>query len=370
MKPQDIKSPHIIEKSKKEYIPRIIAWEVTKQCKLNCKHCRASASDRDFSGELTTEEAFKVLDNIAKFANPIIILTGGEPMMRKDIYELAKYGTGLGLRMVMAPCGLLMNKENTIKLIKSGIKRISLSIDGANKESHDSFRQVDGAFDSVINAAKMAKQAGLEFQINTTVTKLNYTELDKILELSIDLGAVSYHPFLLVPTGRGKDIAQFEIDPEEYENVLTWIYEKIKVISIQLKPTCAPHYYRIFRQKEKQAGKNVTVETHGLNAMTKGCLGGQSFAFISNTGIVQICGFLDIEAGNIKNESYDFKKIWNNSDLFKQIRDIDNYNGRCGYCEYRKVCSGCRARAFASTGNYLDEEPYCVYEPKRKYKDV
>ena len=355
-----------MEKHKKIYIPRLVAWEVTKKCKLNCKHCRASASDRNFSGEFSTEECFKVLDNIASFAKPIIILTGGEPMIREDIYKIAKYGGSLGLRMVMAPCGLLMNKENTLKIKESGIKRISLSIDGANSESHDSFRQVKGAFDSVITAAKIAGETGLEFQINTTVTKLNYKELDRILSLAIELGAVSYHPFLLVPMGRGKDIAQLEIEPEQYENVLTWIYKKSKEISIQLKPTCAPHYYRILRQKENEAGIKVTPKTHGLNAMTKGCLGGQGFAFISNTGRVQICGFLEHSAGDIREESYDFKKIWNNSELFKKIRDIDNYNGKCGICEYRSFCGGCRARAFANKGNYLDSEPYCVYIPKRE----
>ncbi len=309
-----------------------------------------------------------MLDNIAASASPIIILTGGEPMAREDLFEIAGYGTGLGLRMVMAPCGILMNRETTEKIIKSGIKRISLSIDGADAKSHDAFRQEQGAFDSVINAAKMARETGLEFQINTTVTKLNYKELDSILKLAMDLGAVSYHPFLLVPTGRGKDIAALEIEPDEYEKVLTWIYYKSKEISIQLKPTCAPHYYRIFRQKEKQAGITVTPETHGMNAMTKGCLGGQAFAFISNTGSVQICGFLDTEAGDIRKESYEFMKIWNTSELFLKIRDMNTYKGRCGICEYWSFCGGCRARAYAATGDYMDEEPFCVYQPKQKLK--
>lgn len=353
------------EKPGTKYQPRLIAWEVTKRCSLNCRHCRASASDREFPGEFTTEECFKVLENVSSFVKPIMILTGGEPMARSDIFEIAEYGTGLGLRMVMAPCGLLMNRENTMKMKRSGIERISLSIDGADSKAHDYFRQVEGAFDSVINAAKIAREVGLEFQINTTITKLNYRQIGEMLQLAIDLGAVSYHPFLLVPTGRGSDLTDYEIDPGEYENLLNWIYEKSRSSTIQMKPTCAPHYYRIFRQREKEAGRKVTFETHGLSAMTKGCMGGQSFAFISNTGRVQICGFLEEQAGDIREENYNFKKIWETSELFLKMRDIDNYNGRCGICEYRRVCGGCRARSFAASGNYLDEEPYCIYQPKR-----
>ncbi|RKX79597.1 MAG: radical SAM/SPASM domain-containing protein [Spirochaetes bacterium] len=352
-----------------KHIPRLIAWEVTKRCSLNCKHCRAVAEDREFKGEFSTEECFRVLENVAGFARPIMILTGGEPMAREDIFDIAGFGTKLGLKMVMAPCGLLMNRDNTRRMKECGIKRISLSIDGADRETHDSFRGVDGAFDAVVRAARIAREAGLEFQINTTVTRHNYLQLDRILELSIELGAVSYHPFLLVPTGRGKELKDCEIEPEEYERVLSWIYERSRSLPIQMKPTCAPHYYRIFRQKEREAGRKVTVETHGMDAMSKGCLGGQGFAFISNTGRVQICGFLDVEAGDIRRENYDFRKIWETSKLFEEMRDLDRYHGRCGVCEYRMFCGGCRARAYATTGHYLDEEPYCVYQPKRKIKE-
>ncbi len=345
----------------KEYLPRLIAWEVTRSCNLKCLHCRADAHNEHYEKEFTTQECFKLIDNVASFANPIIILTGGEPMMRSDIYDIIEYGTNKGLRMVMAPCGMLVTEESSRKMLKSGIKRISLSIDGADKKSHDTFRGVRGAFDTVINAAKNAKNSGLEFQINTTITKHNYKEIDKILDLAIELGAVSFHPFLLVPTGRAKKLKNMEISPGEYEEILLWIYNKRESTPLSIKPTCAPHYHRIFRQMEKK--KESTAVSHGLESMTKGCMGGQSFAFISHRGIVQICGFLDIECGDIRKENYDFKKIWDSSPVFLNIRDIDQYNGRCGYCEYRNVCGGCRARAYAATGNYLDEEPYCVYQP-------
>ncbi len=343
--------------------PRLIAWEVTRRCPMSCRHCRASAVNRDYEGELSTQEAFRFLEGVAAFAKPIVILTGGEPMARMDIFEIAEYGSRLGLRMVMATCGLLMDRESTRRIIASGIQRISLSIDGADRETHDAFRQTEGAFDAVLKAAAVAREEGLEFQINTTVMRLNVGQVGKILELAISIGAVGYHPFLLVPTGRGKELADLAIDPQEYERVLTWIYEKSLDCPIQIKPTCAPHYYRILRQREKQAGRSVSVETHGLNAMTKGCLGGQSFAFVSHTGKVQICGFLELEAGDIRRSGFDFQRIWEHSALFASLRDPSRYEGKCGLCEYLRFCGGCRARAYAATGNYLTEEPYCVYQP-------
>lgn len=345
---------------------RLIAWEVTRSCNLNCRHCRAAAHDCRYEGELTTGECEKLLDNIASFAKPIIILTGGEPMMRDDIFHIASYGNSLGLRMVMAPCGTYLTPESCKKLLDSGIQRISLSIDGPTAETHDAFRRVDGAFAGVMKGVEAAKTAGLEFQINTTVTKLNVEELPAIFDLVIKLGAVSFHPFLLVPTGRGKDLEEYELAPEEYERVLNWIYDHRSTSSMTLKPTCAPHYYRILRQREQEAGRAVRPETHGLDAMSKGCLGGQGFAFISHVGQVQMCGFLDTPAGNIKENGLDFKSVWHDSEFFKKIRNLDGYGGRCGYCEYRKVCGGCRARAYAMSGDYLAEEPFCVYEPKTK----
>jgi heme b synthase len=306
------------------------------------------------------------MDNIAKFAKPIIILTGGEPMMREDILEISRYGTQLGFRMVMSPCGKLLTEPRCKELIDAGIQRISISLDGATAKSHDHFRRVPGAFDDAIRGIDAAKKVGLDFQINTTVTKHNIHELEEIMELAQSLGAVAFSPFLLVPTGRGKELADMEIEPAEYERVLHWLYEKKQSSSIELRPTCAPHYYRIFRQQERKHGRTVKPSTHGMDAMSKGCMGGQSFAFISHVGKVQICGFLEEECGDIRQADYDFKQIWDTSPVFMQMRDLDSYHGRCGYCEYRTVCGGCRARAFAMTGDYLDEEPYCIYEPKRK----
>lgn len=345
-------------------VPRLIAWEVTRRCRLNCVHCRAAAQDGPYAGEFTTGECFRTLENIAAFCKPIIILTGGEPMLREDIYDIARHGSDLGLRMVMAPCGELVTPESVGRMRAAGIQRISLSIDGATASGHDDFRRVPGAFDAVMHAAENARAGGLEFQVNTTVTRRNLAELPDILALAVRIGAAAYHPFLLVPTGRGRRMTGEELTPEEYERVLVWIYEQREKLSIPFKPTCAPHYYRILRQREHAKGRAVSPQTHGLDAMTKGCMGGQSFAFISHVGRVQICGFLETECGDMRAEDFNFRHIWETSPVLLQMRAIDKYHGRCGRCEYGRVCGGCRARAYAMSGDYLAEEPFCIYTPK------
>ncbi|MHB8168956.1 MAG: heme b synthase [Thermoleophilia bacterium] len=345
-------------------VPRLVAWEVTRRCNLSCRHCRAAADKGPYPGELSTEKCFQVIDEIAAAGKPIVILTGGDPMLRENIYEIARYGTEKGLKMVMSPCGTLLDEANARRLKEAGIDRISLSIDGATAATHDDFRRVPGAFDEVMRGIEAAKKAGIEFQINTTVTKVNLAELPDILRLAIEVGAVAFHPFLLVPTGRGKELADQELSPEQYEETLNWVYDQRGRLPLNFKPTCAPHYYRILRQREHAAGNKVTVETHGMDAMSKGCLGGQGFCFISYQGEVRICGFLDVKCGDLNEQS--FGDVWLNSPVFKQMRDLDGYHGRCGYCEYRRFCGGCRARAYEVTGDYLGEEPFCVYQPKAR----
>jgi heme b synthase len=304
-----------------------------------------------------------MLRGIAAFARPIVILTGGEPMLRPDIYHIAAYGTSLGLRMVMAPCGTLVTEETCARLISAGIQRISLSIDGATAASHDAFRRVAGAFDGVMAAVTSARSAGLAFQVNTTITRLNVGELPAIFDLARSLGAVSFHPFLLVPTGRGRELADLGLPPVEYERVLHWIYDRRSTAGMTVKPTCAPHYYRILRERERLAGRTVRPQTHGPDAMTKGCLGGRGFAFVSHVGTVQICGFLDLPAGSLRETGFNLQPVWENSPLFRKVRDPGAYRGRCGRCDYGVVCGGCRARAFAATGDYLADEPACTYAP-------
>jgi heme b synthase len=342
---------------------RLIAWETTRSCNLSCIHCRAAAEKGPYEGELDTKEAFEFLDTVASFSKPVIILTGGEPLMRPDIYELAAYGTKLGLRMVMATNGTLVDETSIQKMIDSGIQRMSVSIDGANATSHDNFRRMPGAFDASLKALEIAKKAGLEYQINTTITKINLDEIPAILDLTVSLGAVAHHIFLLVPTGRGKELEEQEIPPEEYERTLNWFYDQRDKVPLQLKATCAPHYYRILRQRSKAEGKKVTFETHGLDAVTRGCLGGVGFCFVSHIGEVQPCGYLEAFSGDIRKTN--FKEIWEKSEVFTRLRDFDALEGKCGICEYKRVCGGCRARAYEITGNYMAEEPYCTYQPKK-----
>ena len=341
---------------------RMIAWEVTRRCNLSCIHCRASASSECNKDELSTQECLDFLEKLSSWSKPVIILTGGEPLLREDIFTIAKFGTDLGLRMVMAPNGTLLNGDNIAKTKEAGIKRISISLDGDTAKSHDSFRQVEGAFDGALNGIRLAKEAKLEFQINTTITMHNVHLIDRILELAVKLGAVAHHIFLLVPTGRGKYISDSAISASEYERVLNWFYEQRKKTPIHLKATCAPHYYRILRQRTRAEGGTVTHETHGLDAVTKGCLGGTAFCFISHVGDVQPCGYLNIQCGNIRQTP--FKQIWTESYHFLRLRDTNSYKGKCGVCEYKSYCGGCRARAFEATGDYLAEEPLCTYQPR------
>jgi len=362
-----MKHPHAQEgntHNSKANTLRLVAWETTRRCNLARKHCRAVAEDHPYENELDTNASFKLLDQIKAVGNPIIILTGGEPLLREDIFDIAAYGTKLGLRMVMAPNGTLITHENARKMKDSGIKRISISLDGSTPETHDAFRGIKNAFEKALQGIEIAKQAGIEFQINTTITKTNLDQIPKILELAEKLGAVAHHIFLLVPTGRGKYIVDSEINAREYEETLNWFYDQSQKTSLQLKATCAPHYYRILRQRAREDGKKVSFESHGLDAVTRGCLAGTGFCFISHVGRVQTCGFLDVECGNITRQT--FKDVWENSKVFNNLREFNNLEGKCGICEFNKVCGGCRARAYEATGNYQAQEPLCSYQPKKQ----
>jgi heme b synthase len=342
---------------------RMIAWEVTRSCNLACVHCRASAKDGHYEGELNTTQCRRILDEIASFSAPVIILTGGEPLLRPDIFDIAAYGNNKGLRMVMATNGTLVTHEIARKMIDAGVRRVSISIDGLDAESHDDFRKVPGAFVAAMGGIEALKKVGLEFQINTTVTKANLGSIKGILKLAVKLGAVAHHIFLLVPTGRGKEMASQEIAPADYEGTLRWFYEESFKSPIQLKATCAPHYFRIFHQIGGPAQTATKKANSALHAMTRGCMGGSSFCFISHTGQAQPCGYLELDCGQVKEKGVE--DIWKNSPVFNKLRDLNLYGGKCGRCEFIRVCGGCRARAYEISGNFLGEEPYCVYEPKQ-----
>jgi len=346
---------------------RMIAWEVTRSCNLNCRHCRAAASLGPYPGELSSEQCLRLVDELAKLFSPVIILTGGEPLLRADIFDIAAYGTSRGLRMVMATNGTLVDKETARRLIQSGVSRVSVSIDGQDAQSHDEFRGEPGAFLGAMQGVEVLKSVGLEFQINTTITNANLSQIKEIHDLAVEIGAAAHHIFLLVPTGRGRDLAQQAITAADYEETLMWFHQKSLGCEIQLKATCAPHYFRIMRQNKQKGAETVKKKAGHFTESTRGCLGGISFCFISHVGKVQPCGYLELDCGNVLEES--FVDIWTNSAVFTNLRDYGKYGGKCGRCEFVKVCGGCRARAFEATGDYLAEEPLCLYEPRLGQKE-
>ncbi len=273
-------------------------------------------------------------------------------MQRSDIYKLIQHGRKLNLKMAMATCGYAIDDVSIDKLKKAGISILSFSIDGAGAHFHDAFRKSPGAFEAVVNAANIAHKANVPFQINTTITKRNADELIAIAELAKKLGARCFNVFILVPTGRAKQIADEILDPVEYETLLHELLRLKLESKIQVRLTCAPQFARIYRQQKQEK----------LTGPVNGCIGGRDFAFVSYRGNVQACGFLDVSAGNLIENGYDFEKIWTESELLKKLRDLSEYKGSCAVCEYSAVCRGCRARAYATSGDYLDADPICNYQ--------
>ncbi len=340
---------------------RLVALEITRTCTLACKHCRGDSLQREYPDELSFGEITRILDNLADFASPVLIITGGEPLLRPDVFDIARHAAHhLKLRTVLATCGHLLDDARAGELINAGISRISVSLDGASPEVHDRFRGVPGAFERSIAGIAAARRHRLPFQINSTLTSFNLGEFEALHDLAVSLGAEAFHPFLLVPMGRGKNIAGHALSPDEYESALRRIYEMAGRSPIEIKPTCAPHYARIVRQR----GEKAAQAGHPGSGMAGGCLGGQGFMFISHTGKVQTCGFLELEAGDLRAGPGGLRDIWEHSGLFTNVRDRGSYHGKCGICEFRMVCGGCRARAYALTGDELGEEPDCIHVPK------
>ncbi len=335
--------------------PRLMAFEVTRRCQFHCQHCRAEAESAPREQELTTDQCKRIMKSVADFNKCVIILTGGEPLEREDAYELIEYGRSLGLRMVSATCGYPVNDETAPKLKEAGVLALSISLDGASAKTHDAFRRTPGAFDAAIGAIRSATKAGIRFQINMTITKANVNELPDVAKLAEKLGAYCFNPFILVPTGRGKDIADQILTPKKYEELLQDLLELKLTSPIDVRVTCGPQFSRVIRQ----------AKLTGPKARASGCMGGRGFGFISYKGDVQTCGFLSISAGNLIKNGYDFASIWTESPLLNDIRDCGAYKGKCGRCEYLVVCRGCRARAYAVQDNYLAGDPVCAYQPRR-----
>ncbi len=349
-----------------EFTPKWIAWEITRRCNLRCVHCRSS-SEMEMKGhpDFSTEEAFRILDDIASYAQPVVVLSGGEPLTRKDVFEIAQYGTDKGLRICLATNGTLVTDEVCEKIKASGVRIVSLSLDGADEAVHNDFRNEKGAFAGTVNAAKLFKKHGIEFIINSSFTKRNQQQIPMVYKLAKELGATAWYMFMIVPTGRGEEIMNELISKEDYDKILDWHYDMEKEEDLLLvRPTCAPHYYRVQLQRAKEDGEKVKRRTLKFSTGgSKGCLAGQLICLIDVDGNVLPCSYFNLPAGNVREKS--FREIWEGSEIFKDLRDFKKYKGRCGSCEYVTVCGGCRARAYSVYGDYLEEEPFCSYKPKR-----
>jgi heme b synthase len=355
---------------KMEFVPKWIAWEVTRRCNFNCVHCRSASTMNSFDTAFTLDAAKGLIDDIVSFAQPVIVLSGGEPLLRPDVFEIAAYGTSKGLRMCMATNGSLVTEEVCLKMKESGIRMVSMSLDGAIPETHDDFRRQPGAFAGVERAAALFNKHGIEFLINSSFTKRNQKEIPDVMRTAKRLGAKAWYMFMIVPTGRGEEIMNELISKEDYEELLKWHYEAEKSeVEMLMRPTCAPHYYRIVPQLNKLAEEGGKLERRTLKFSTggsKGCLAGQVICLITAEGDVYPCSYFPHSAGNVLKQK--FKEIWETSPLFQELRDFSKYKGRCGECEYVTVCGGCRARADAVYGDYLEEEPFCTYVPVRTKK--
>jgi heme b synthase len=359
---------------------RLIFWETTKACNLRCQHCRAVPQTGLGPTDLSTAEARAMMDAIAEIAKPVFILSGGEPLYRPDIFELAAYGKSLGFRMALATNGTLVDGAIVDEVQRAGISRVSISLDGARPETHDRFRGVPGAWADAVRGIRLLRASGVSVQINSTVAKHNVGEIDDMLALALELGCDALHIFMLVPVGCGLELAETAMLPaREYERVLHWFYDKSKEVPIDLKATCAPHYFRVRTERivlERERGDRSTpFVAHGtrlhaapdpaggqpLSAMTRGCLAGTAVCFVSQRGEVYPCGYLPVSAGNVRQQP--FREIWGGAEVFQNLRDPEGLEGKCGVCRFHAICAGCRARAYAGTGNYLAEEPYCVHQP-------
>lgn len=347
-----------------KFEPKWIAWEITRRCNLKCVHCRSS-SELAVEGhpDFSLDQAKAVMDDIASYASPVLVLSGGEPLLRPDVFDIASYGTQKGLRMCLATNGTLVTPETCRGIKESGIKMVSMSIDGSNAATHDNFRNQEGAFEGTMNAVRLFNEQKIPFLINSSFTMRNREEIPDIYRMVKKLGATAWYMFMIVPTGRGEEVMDELIPTEVYDEILEWHYEtEKKEDELLMRPTCAPHYYRIIREKAKEEGekvqrRNLKFSTGG----SKGCLAGQLICLIDVDGEVQPCSYFPLSAGNIF--KIPFKQIWEDSELFNQLRDFKSYKDNCGKCEYINVCGGCRARAWSMTGDFLAGEPFCNYVP-------
>jgi AdoMet-dependent heme synthase len=364
---------------------RLVFWESTVGCNLECIHCRRLDVSCELSKlDLTTDEALAFIRTLPETGRPILVFSGGEPLMRPDVFLLAEEAKTIGIPTALATNGTMIQRGTALRIRDAGFRRVSISFDGPDPQTHDHFRGT-GAFDASVAGFKLLRKAGLSLQINTTIAQHNYAKLHETYRLALDLGADALHIFMLVPVGCGASLDEnVMLNSVQYEKALNWIYDRSLEGKLHLKATCAPHYFRVMRQRAKEDGRPLPMHAHphknmgpptghpspmmhagppDMSAMTKGCLAGQAVCFVSHTGQVFPCGYLPVSSGNVRTTPLPI--IWRDSEIFADLRDDSKLEGKCGVCEYKRVCMGCRARAFAQESNYLAEEPNCDFVPLR-----
>jgi AdoMet-dependent heme synthase len=357
-----------------------VIWETTQACDLACKHCRAEAQPKRHPEELTTEEAERLLDELRQFGPIVFVFSGGDALKRPDIVELVGYGADLGMRMAITPATTpLASREKLQELKDAGLARLAISLDGSHPGIHDEFRRVNGSFEHGLRILKTSQEIGLSTQVNTVVARHNLDDFDALCELMTQLGIVFWEVFFLVPMGRAKpeDVAS----AEQFEAVFNKLYDLSRTAPFDVKATAAPQYSRVVlerKKEEKLAGaraESSEVLTDGSAHSQKDGIGrarnvndGDGFMFVSHTGDIFPSGFLPVRAGNIRRDSV--TEVYRESPLFLSLRDRTQLKGKCQVCEYRSICGGSRARAYASTGDYLEAEPFCAHVPRRWHEMV
>lgn len=327
----------------------LVSWNTTNQCNMFCDHCYREAGAR-LEDELDTDQAKKLIREIKKAGFRIMIFSGGEPLMRPDIYELGVYATKQGLRPVLGTNGSLITPEVAGALKEAGFMAAGVSLDSLDAKKNNTFRKLDQAFELTLAGMENLKAVGLPFQVHTTVMDWNAEELEGITDFAVQIGAMGHHIFFLVPTGRAINIEEEALRVAEYEKTIARVMEKQKQVKIEIKPTCAPQFMRVADKK------GIPVR------FSRGCLAGISYCIISPRGDVQPCAYMDIRLGNVKEKAFD--EIWHENAMLQELRSTD-YKGKCGICDYKDRCGGCRARAYYySGGDYMAEDEWCLYRPK------
>ena len=355
--------------------PYVVAWETTRACALACRHCRASALPRRDAAELSTAEGRQLMDDLVLMGKPILILTGGDPFMRPDLLELASYGVSQGLRVAFSPSATaLATSERLRQLRDAGISMVQISLDGL-EATHDAFRGVPGSFKRTLEIMRETRALGLPLQIGTTVTKQTRPDLPAVAALLAEADIQVWNVFFLVPTGRGQKADM--LGAHDTESVLNWLWEQSRAAGFRVRTTAAQQYRRVVIQHERQvrglppdqAESEVQWESTGAGyafregraPRQQGVNDGNGFAFVSHTGAVCPSGFLQETAGNLRQAS--IITLYRDHPLFRRLRDPGQLQGKCGQCDYRSVCGGSRARAWALTGNDMASDPACAYQP-------